>query len=714
MNVPHLDPYVYEPLPHPRATRLIQLHRDSGQPHGFSLTLRSADIDGAPPFCALSYTWKSANVFDLDAMSDSASAMVSVVCDGKELKVAQNALDFLCYAAREGLFQQHGEGSDVTRPAIFQLSGDQTTARDGVTPKHLWIDAICIAQNDVAERSLQVAIMGDIYQRSLMTIVWLGREDPHPGAQSIMRNFIPRFNAVCRIRGYDYLRRRDPLCTDPELVRRLGGDDVCEDWRRHYPHFFLVLMERRWFRRGWVVQEVVLKSIQNEHDVVVLSGSFATLWCELLAFLAALTLADWRRTITQRLRFHPLTAPRSSGISDVLQRLHGLRQIQGSIQVNHGGFADGDHLRREFGPMTDLEWAHTLVFQTVFRMRGREFTDKRDTIYGCYGLLSQLQAGGASALMPAPDYRLSAVEVSTRAAWRMVSNMPFLLLLNTIDATTQRASQDLPSWVPDFSVTAPGASLINTQFALRRQDMPTYDASGRRSPRSAFRLTDQNGLVLRGVKLSTISARGPALYSPGKVTVVELEWFLEMLISHPRSETGGRGAEESLCRTLIANIFPATITRETYPETWRMWRATVLVHRMRHLEEQLSGSGAIIMDLLQDLGDRGEWFPSFSEVCDAILEVETSIHTHFVPIMHRLWRRRDFFVTNAGSFGIGPRPLRVDDEVWLLEGGRTPFILRKRADGQFCMVGEAYVHGIMYGEAMTPAVADRVGPVTIL
>jgi len=30
------------------------------------------------------------------------------------------------------------------------------------------------------------------------------------------------------------------------------------------------------------------------------------------------------------------------------------------------------------------------------------------------------------------------------------------------------------------------------------------------------------------------------------------------------------------------------------------------------------------------------------------------------------------------------------------------------------MIGEAYVHGIMHGEAMTADVVGRVGPVTIL
>lgn len=38
----------------------------------------------------------------------------------------------------------------------------------------LWIDALCINQLDLRERAAQVAIMGDIYQCALRTVMWLG------------------------------------------------------------------------------------------------------------------------------------------------------------------------------------------------------------------------------------------------------------------------------------------------------------------------------------------------------------------------------------------------------------------------------------------------------------------------------------------------------------------------------------------------------------
>jgi hypothetical protein len=41
----------------------------------------------------------------------------------------------------------------------------------------LWIDGICINQADIDEKSVQVALMGELYAASRGVIVWLGNED---------------------------------------------------------------------------------------------------------------------------------------------------------------------------------------------------------------------------------------------------------------------------------------------------------------------------------------------------------------------------------------------------------------------------------------------------------------------------------------------------------------------------------------------------------
>jgi hypothetical protein len=42
----------------------------------------------------------------------------------------------------------------------------------------LWVDAICINQEDIEERESQVSIMGRIYSESAQVLVWLGLEEP--------------------------------------------------------------------------------------------------------------------------------------------------------------------------------------------------------------------------------------------------------------------------------------------------------------------------------------------------------------------------------------------------------------------------------------------------------------------------------------------------------------------------------------------------------
>jgi hypothetical protein len=63
---------------------------------------------------------------------------------------------------------------------------------------------------------------------------------------------------------------------------------------------------------------------------------------------------------------------------------------------------------------------------------------------------------------------------------------------------------------------------------------------------------------------------------------------------------------------------------------------------------------------------------------------------------------RLLFVTERGDLGMGPTVLEAGDEVWILPGADVPLILRRSASSgeEYRLVGEAYVHGIMQGEAV--------------
>ncbi|EAT85919.2 hypothetical protein SNOG_07268 [Parastagonospora nodorum SN15] len=95
-------------------------------------------------------------------------------------------------------------------------------------PRFCWIDACCIDQASMDERSLQVGMMGDVYSMATRTIVWLGDADldsKHDDAGAI--RFIKEF---------------------------AHGSTQVEEKKQYIKAF----MDKPWFHRVWTVQEFAL------------------------------------------------------------------------------------------------------------------------------------------------------------------------------------------------------------------------------------------------------------------------------------------------------------------------------------------------------------------------------------------------------------------------------------------------------------------------
>jgi hypothetical protein len=70
-----------------------------------------------------------------------------------------------------------------------------------------------------------------------------------------------------------------------------------------------------------------------------------------------------------------------------------------------------------------------------------------------------------------------------------------------------------------------------------------------------------------------------------------------------------------------------------------------------------------------------------------------------------MMENQTFFITKSGYIGIVPPDTSPGDRVWVFKGGNVPFVMRDAgAEGkdqpQLTLVGDAYVHEIMDGEAM--------------
>lgn len=126
----------------------------------------------------------------------------------------------------------------------------------------MWIDAVCIDQNNLDERSDQVAIMAEIYQLAKGVIVWLGPQGNYSNyALDILRDLAPKVEWDSN-----------------------GGVNMdrseWETWRglRQYEHLMLLnLFNRPWFDRLWIRQEIFFSEAKARVQV----GHATILWEDL-------------------------------------------------------------------------------------------------------------------------------------------------------------------------------------------------------------------------------------------------------------------------------------------------------------------------------------------------------------------------------------------------------------------------------------------------
>ena len=116
----------------------------------------------------------------------------------------------------------------------------------------LWIDALCINQDDLVERSAQVSIMGSIYSNTSKVLIWLGEESANSQAA---------FEAM------------------KDFVRGMGRNDhKLTSWKEKW-RSFEYLCQRPYWGRLWIIQEVCLASSLRVH-----CGSDAMGWDDFLQF----------------------------------------------------------------------------------------------------------------------------------------------------------------------------------------------------------------------------------------------------------------------------------------------------------------------------------------------------------------------------------------------------------------------------------------------
>ena len=200
---------LYKPLdPNSKEFRVLRLDECAGSTignDGPSFAISVVSLDTVAVYDALSYTWGDAG------------EVYPIRVQGEVVKIRRNLYDMLSTYA----------DADFLRTGIF-------------------IDAVCINQDDLDERSDQVKLMRDIYSRARTVRIWLGMA----------------------ARGVDALFMRASRGDDLDSL--VNTQDRSLDGLAH-------IVRCAWWERVWILQEALLAT-----DAIVHCGVHAIGWKTLL------------------------------------------------------------------------------------------------------------------------------------------------------------------------------------------------------------------------------------------------------------------------------------------------------------------------------------------------------------------------------------------------------------------------------------------------
>ncbi|KAH8822065.1 heterokaryon incompatibility protein-domain-containing protein [Xylogone sp. PMI_703] len=258
----------------------------------------------------------------------------------------------------------------------------------------LWIDAICINQHDIAERSNQVRIMADIYSLATDATIWLGPEQNH---SDHAMEILTRISSAIR----------DPENFNPNTAIAHQSWDKILPYLPDSPQDFEALsylISREWFERLWIRQEI----FHTSEVAIVQCGHRKLPW-------KAFRNAIWV------LRYNP--QPNAEH-----RKWYGTNQKRMRLL-----------LRLFYRTPYSLRWLRDNFGES-------KCSDQRDRIYGTLGMLFPEEKIGI-----VPDYSLSVLEVYRGALVRYVQSTRNLSILRDVGPSPSAYGPQWLSWVPDWS-----------------------------------------------------------------------------------------------------------------------------------------------------------------------------------------------------------------------------------------------------------------------
>ncbi|KAG7289929.1 hypothetical protein NEMBOFW57_006306 [Staphylotrichum longicolle] len=659
---------IYRPLPDGYYIRLLTL-TPGQKTDPISVTLTVTDLDSAPPFEALSYVW---------GKIDSPADLVPITCDGHPFGVTPNLA-----------------------AALRRIRGRSDT-------RLLWADAICINQHDLEERGFHVSFMGRIYSCAHRVLVHLGpAPDGRAGDVAAL---------VAEVKGL--LARCDGDINNAPILE--SSDSLLLDSRWEA---LKCMLSVPWFTRAWVIQEVGLA-----RDPVVLYGDDdggLEAESDVVEFLY--------RDLMRLAAWHERCAPTLSSSWGV------------EFSTIHGDWLDwtvsgaeawkGDLDRTFLDLVNQASWLGCADHRDhIYSLLGHplalvDVEENENEIGGEAGHRDSSVTGAEEKkLVVMPDYGKSVDDVYLELALNLIRQRRGLRVLSAVEHATDaelETESGSPSWVPMWKQSMTICTLgifsgfyYNASGGLGKQPPP---AVVRTSPYTVMQTHDESALreekLLRvagafvDVVDETIAFNDEHLelpwtvHSPRRLADTMKSIWQAAIKTNPcpgeRSPYIGDepdsndGRIDALSLTLTAGLtgYDSAESAEHFSEhraNFRAYRAT---------------SGLLTnVDSVVDAKDEYEHEAGTqSPEAQPAVSATTGNAEKFWLDMRLVSYGRNFFRTQRGYFGLGPRTMRRGDQCVVLAGAKVPFVLRQaRGDSgtkdRRRLVGECYLHGIMNGE----------------
>ena len=537
---------------------------------------------------------------------------------------------------------------------------------DNSMPTFLWADAMCINQNDTSEKTTQVRLMQQIYGAATSVIVWLGEEaNGSHEAIEMVKHVAIGVNQFYR----ENLSMGATYTSYHSLVQSRWPDLTDPRWSA-----YIYLLRRAWFARVWVIQEVALAS-----EAVVVCGADKVGWDDF--WLVAREIST-----SGMISYFPPVQTNLGQLTLIGMIRHNVRQ----------------------------SYRQPLI-EILFMCRPFQATDGRDKLFALYSLLHNDCRAGAIQ----PDYSLQIEDVFRKSTVAVLqADRSLDILSGPINGYLHVDGGSGPSWSTNWTVTDVPSPLT---FQHVQRD-PQFQASGGAHFEPRFS-AEETVLEVAGRVVDTIAHVGlpsmPAALSAPTDSWVDMAMreceVHRLLLSWQRTAISGpkqkyfNGEEmvDVYWQTLLGGFTTFTEIQNTFGGS-----ETSVLSFYRTLFNKWQKKYGLYLNLHRFL----HWLPGVDYLCLAMRGCYwylfrspymriCALFGKVMPLPGPQFENYNFpgmyrrlFRTEKGYIGLAPRFADVGDKIAILQGGRVAYALRPLG-GRWRLMGDAYIHGFMHGEA---------------